>query len=57
MRPTVVMTSPIYGASMTSNPHITSQSLTQYTSLPMITLRLPLQKSDKPDELKKAKNA
>lgn len=41
LRPTVVSTSPLYGA-LSSNPYVGNMSLTELDRVPMMTLRLPL---------------
>lgn len=41
IRPTVVNTVPLYGI-ISNNPHISPSAVTQVTTVPMITLRLPL---------------
>lgn len=40
-RPTIVSTVPLYGV-LSSNPHIGPTTITQVTTIPMVTLRLPL---------------
>lgn len=41
LRPTVVNTVPIYGV-ISNNPHINPAAVTQVTTIPMVSLRLPL---------------
>lgn len=41
LRPTVVSTTPLYNI-MSNNPHLNPTAVTQVTTIPMITLRLPL---------------
>jgi hypothetical protein len=41
MRPTVISTTPLYGIA-SSNPHISAAAVTQITSIPMMSLRLPV---------------
>lgn len=41
LRPTIVSTTPLYGL-VSNNPHLSSPAMTQVTTIPMVTLRLPL---------------
>jgi len=41
LRPTIVSTTPLYGI-ISNNPYINATSVTQVTTVPMITLRLPI---------------
>ena len=45
LRPTIVSTTPLYGL-VSNNPYLNTPAMTQVTSIPMVTLRLPLQLND-----------